>query len=86
MQSPDDSGPKVGSATIATPKIAIIGAGITGASSAHYLHQLTRLSQPLDITVFEADDQVGGRVRSAYVHNEPAFNVEVGSATFKEDN
>ena len=85
MQSPDDSGPKVGSAAMTTPKIAIIGAGITGASSAHHLHQLARLRQPLDITVFEADGQVGGHVRSAYVHNEPAFGVEVGAATFKED-
>ena len=85
MQSPDDSGPKVGSAAMTTPKIAIIGAGITGASLAHHLHQLARLRQPLDITVFEADGQVGGRVRSAYVHNEPAFGVEVGAATFKED-
>ena len=49
------------------------------------MHQLTCLRQPLDITVFEADDQVGGPVRSACVHNEPAFDVEVGSATFKED-
>ena len=58
MQSSDDSGPKVGSAAMTTPKIAIIGAGIAGASSAHHLHQLARLRQPLDITVFEADGQV----------------------------
>ena len=85
MQLPEDGKSKAGSAALNTPKIAIIGAGITGTSSAHYLHQLTRLRQPLDITVFEAGDQVGGRVRSAYVHDEPAFDVEVGSATFTED-
>ena len=85
MQSPDDSGPKVGSAAMTTPKIAIIGAGITGASSSHHLHQLARLRQPLDIAVFEADDQIGGRVRSAFVHNELAFDVEFSAATFKED-
>ena len=85
MQLVEDLKPKAGSAAITTPRIAIIGAGITGASSAHHLHQLTRLQQPLDITVFEADDQVGGRVRSAYVHNEPAFDVEVGAAIFTDD-
>ena len=84
MQSPEDGKPKTGSAALNTPQIAIIGAGIAGASSAHHLHQLARLRQPLDITVFEADKQVGGRVRSAYVHNEPAFDVEVGAATFAE--
>ena len=82
--SPDDNGPMVGSATTATPRIAIIGAGITGASSAHYLHQLTSLCQPLDLTVFEAGDQVGGRIRSANVHNELTFDIEVGSAAFTE--
>jgi len=85
MQSSEDTKQKAGSAALNTPKIAIIGAGIMGASSAHHLHQLARLRQPLDITVFEAETQVGGRVRSAHVHNEPAFDVEVGAATFTED-
>lgn len=85
MQSLEDLWLKASSATITTPRIAIIGARITGASSAHHLHQLNRLRQPLDITVFEADDQVGGRIRSAYVHNEPDLDVEVGAATFADD-
>ena len=68
-----------------TPKVAIIGAGITGASSAHHLHQLTRLNQPLDMTVFDSEDQVGGRIRSAHVHDEPGYDVESGAAAFTED-
>lgn len=85
LQSSEDTMHKVGSAAVNTPRIAIIGAGIMGASSAHHLHQLARLCQPLDITVFEAENQVGGRVRSAHVHNEPACDVEVGAAVFTED-
>lgn len=71
--------------TFNIPRVAIIGAGITGAFSAHHLHQLTRLYQPLDITVFDSEEQVGGRIRSAYVHNKSAFNVECGAATFTDD-
>lgn len=85
MRPSEDGKSKAGSVALSTPKIAIIGAGIAGASSAHHLHQLAHLRQQLHITVFEADDQVGGRVRSAHVHDEPAFDVEVGAATFTED-
>ena len=85
MQSPEDGKPNSESAASNTPKVAIIGAGITGASSAHHLHQLTRLNQPLDITVFDSEDQVGGRIRSAHVHDEPGYDVESGAAAFTED-
>lgn len=43
MQSSEDTKQKVGSAALNTPKIAIIGAGIMAASSAHHLYQLARL-------------------------------------------
>ncbi|KAL2044015.1 hypothetical protein N7G274_003536 [Stereocaulon virgatum] len=85
MQWSEDGEPKAESAVANTPKIAIIGAGIAGASSAHHLHEFARLHQPLDITVFEVDDQVGGRIRSAYVFGEPCFDVEVGASAFRED-
>lgn len=85
MQSPEDGRPNSESAASNVPKVAIIGAGITGASSAHHLHQLTRLRQPLDITVFDSEDQVGGRIRSAHPYNEPSYIVESGAAAFTED-
>jgi hypothetical protein len=45
-----------------TPRIAIIGAGITGASAAYHLH----LASPSNasITIFESDSRVGGKVAS----------------------
>jgi len=67
------------------PKSAIIGAGVTGASSAHHLHQLTRLSQPLSITVFDNENHVGGRIRNAHVCEEPGYDVESGATAFSED-
>jgi hypothetical protein len=85
MQWSEDGEPKAESAVVNTPRIAIIGAGIAGASSAHHLHKLARLHQSLDITVFEVDDQVGGRIRSAYVFGEPRFDVEIGAFAFTED-
>lgn len=85
MQLPEDGKLNSESAASNVPKVAIIGAGITGASSAHHLHQLTRLRQPLDITVFDSEDQVGGRIRSAHIHNEPGYDVESGAAAFTED-
>lgn len=85
MQSPANGKLSSDTATSSVPKVAIIGAGITGASSAHHLHQLTRLRQPLDITVFDSEDQVGGRIRSAYIHNERSYDVECGAAVFTED-
>ena len=85
MQLPENSKPNSESAASNIPKVAIIGAGVTGASSAHHLHQLTRLNQPLDITVFDSEDQVGGRIRSAHIHNQPGYDVESGAAAFTED-
>ena len=85
MQLPKDGKPNSESAASNVPKAAIIGAAITGASSAHHLHQFTRLSQPLDITVFDSKDQVGGRIRSAHIHNELGYDVESGAAAFTED-
>ena len=85
MQMPDDGKPNTETAASNVPKIAIIGAGITGASSAHHLHQLTRLRQPLDVIVFDSEDKVGGRIRSAHIHNEPGYDVESGASAFTED-
>lgn len=85
LQSVENEQPKGKFAAATVPRIAIIGAGIAGASSAHHLHQMGRLHQRLDITVFEAGEQVGGRIRSVGVFGEPAADVEVGAAAFRED-
>ena len=66
------------------PRVAIVGAGIAGASSAHHLHQLYQLHQPLEMVVFEAEDCVGGRIQSAHINNEIVDDIESGAATFSE--
>jgi len=45
-------------------RIAVVGAGIAGSRAAHRLAALTTPDFPVRITVFEASDHVGGRVRS----------------------
>lgn len=72
----------------ATPstKIAIIGAGMAGASAAHHIHQYMRLrSPPPNIVVYEADSMVGGRIKSVQVHGDSATFVEAGAVNFSED-
>ncbi|KAL9113235.1 MAG: hypothetical protein Q9227_002570 [Pyrenula ochraceoflavens] len=85
IQSPGNNTLVSESVSLNIPKIAIIGAGISGASLAHQLHQKTRLQQPLDISVFESEDQVGGRIRSAPIHDIPLMDVECGAMAFFED-
>lgn len=82
VQQPEARKPDSESTTLNVPKIAIVGGGITEASLAHHLHQKTRLNQPLDITVFKSNNPVGGRIRSAYIHDDRYLDVECGAATF----
>lgn len=68
-----------------TPQIAIIGAGIAGASVAHHLHQFALLAQPLGVTVFEKEARAGGRIKSAHVCGELFKDIEVGAVAFSEE-
>ncbi|KAG4417391.1 hypothetical protein IFR04_009460 [Cadophora malorum] len=45
-------------------KIAIIGAGLSGATAAYYLHDSIRESQEVDITIFESLPEMGSRIKS----------------------
>ncbi|KAI9710458.1 MAG: hypothetical protein M1812_007426 [Candelaria pacifica] len=60
------------------------GAGVAGASAAYYLHERTRLSNSVEITIFERSSRVGGRVKSAYVFDNPQDDIETGGATFSK--
>ena len=51
-----------------TPRIAIVGSGMAGASTAWRLAQYTDLQA--DITVFEADHRIGGRLDEVTVHGQ----------------
>ncbi len=67
------------------PKVAIIGAGIAGVSAAYHLYdQYAHVD--LDITIYEANPQVGGRIKSAKVYD-GAYTfqqVETGAQSFYE--
>ena len=41
-------------------KVAVIGSGIGGCSTTHFLTEL--IADPLDITIFECEDRIGGRL------------------------
>lgn len=67
-------------------KVAIIGAGIAGASAAYHLHDQYAHAD-LDITIYQANPQVGGRIRSAKVYD-GAYTfqqVETGAQSFYAD-
>lgn len=49
-------------------RIAIVGSGMAGASTAWRLAQDTKIK--MDITVFEADDRIGGRLDEVTVHGQ----------------
>lgn len=50
------------------PKVAIIGAGIAGASAAYHLHDQYAHAN-LDVIIYQANSQVGGRIISAKVYD-----------------
>ena len=66
-------------------KVAIIGAGIAGASAAYHLCDQYGHAG-FDITIYQADSQVGGRIKSAKVYDGAyAQQVETGARSFYAD-
>lgn len=57
---------------ISQTKIAIIGGGMAGISSAYYIHQF---DPSAEITIFEKEAQVGGNAQSITVKNKAGENV-----------
>jgi prenylcysteine oxidase/farnesylcysteine lyase len=88
----DQSNGSVGEhlAKIEGKRVAIIGAGAAGASSAYFLRRFLSDSStayiPASITVFEKDRRVGGRATTANVYDDPIEPVEVGATVFTPDN
>lgn len=68
------------------PKVAIIGAGIAGASAAYHLRE-SYAYKDIDITINEANDQVGGEIKSASFHDGKygVQQVELGARSFFAD-
>ncbi|KAI9876665.1 MAG: hypothetical protein M1830_005996 [Pleopsidium flavum] len=70
----------------ARKRVAIIGAGAAGASSAYYLNKHAALGVvPMNITIFERSSQVGGRVKSVDVSYSPVKDIEVGASSFSRE-
>ncbi|KAF2265422.1 hypothetical protein CC78DRAFT_532483 [Lojkania enalia] len=73
-------------------RVAIIGAGIAGASAAYHLRNKAAsgsfLGRPITITIFESSDEVGGQVRTIPPpgHKGRYFlPLELGASSFFED-
>ena len=63
-------------------RVVVIGGGVTGLTYAHMLRtETSRLGRPLDVSVFEADEAIGGHARTV---SEGGWNVERGPNGFLE--
>lgn len=71
--------------TIQTVRVAIIGAGAAGASTAYYLRKFwtqDHYNSKLELTVFERNDYVGGRSTTVNANDDPRQPVELGASIF----
>ncbi|KAK6443009.1 hypothetical protein LTR95_000722 [Oleoguttula sp. CCFEE 5521] len=67
--------------------VAITGAGAAGASSAYHLAQYAAAAGiPVNITVFERNDYVGGRTTTVNAYNSSDHPIELGGSIFIEKN
>ncbi|KAI4934942.1 hypothetical protein J4E85_002804 [Alternaria conjuncta] len=67
-------------------KIAIVGAGLSGASTAYHLREKAPPDQPLSITIFDSSERIGGRVASFPVPDTQNRTIlETGAASFFTD-
>ncbi|KAH7369965.1 Prenylcysteine lyase-domain-containing protein [Rhexocercosporidium sp. MPI-PUGE-AT-0058] len=68
-------------------RIAIIGAGAAGSSTAYYLEQFANKSGvAINVTVFERSSYVGGRSTTVNAYGNPLEPVELGASIFVEVN
>ncbi|KAK2064398.1 prenylcysteine oxidase [Colletotrichum caudatum] len=68
-------------------QVAIIGAGAGGSSTAYYLQKFADAEGlPVNITVFEKTDRIGGRTLTVDAYSNPLEPVELGASIFIEAN
>ena len=68
-------------------RVAIIGAGAGGSSTAYHLHQFAANSSiPLDVTIFESSPLIGGRTTTVNALDNPAYPTELGASIFASVN
>lgn len=64
-------------------RVAIIGAGPAGASTAYHLTKYARAAGvALDITIFDRNDYIGGRSTTVNALGDPRYPVELGASIF----
>ncbi|KAI5855313.1 Prenylcysteine lyase-domain-containing protein [Tricharina praecox] len=67
-------------------RVAIIGAGAAGSSSAYYLRKYLANSTvsglPVEITVFDKHAYVGGRSTTVNAYDDPSLPIELGASIF----
>ncbi|KAL1865615.1 hypothetical protein Plec18167_009336 [Paecilomyces lecythidis] len=79
--------PLRGEAPYQPKRVAVIGAGSGGASTAHFLRKFTdHFEVPVNITVYERASYVGGRSTTVNVFDDPSIPVELGASIFVEVN
>lgn len=62
------------------PRVAVIGAGITGLSAAHRLRELAAAREmPIEVTLFEASNRIGGALETLC---DDGFVIETGADSF----
>ncbi len=67
-------------------RVAIVGGGIAGASAAFHLAKTFQASSSrLEVIVFEAESQVGGRTRAVCPPHNDRTQVESGATHFFQD-
>ena len=69
----------------ASHRIAIIGGGAAGASTAYHLHKFANQSQfdvPLEISLFEKETRIGGRTTTVDALNDRLYPTELGGSIF----
>lgn len=66
-----------------TKHVCIIGAGIAGASAAHFLSISKRVPR---VTVFEKSDKIGGRIRSLTIPEDGPGVIEAGASIISSAN
>ncbi|KAI9307902.1 Prenylcysteine lyase-domain-containing protein [Cunninghamella echinulata] len=68
-------------------KIAIIGGGASGTSTAFWLSNTIGQSIPIDITVYEKNNYIGGRSTTIPIKDDPSLGyIELGASIFVEAN
>jgi prenylcysteine oxidase / farnesylcysteine lyase len=66
-------------------RVAIVGSGISGASTAYFLHEKFWSPTGVEITVFEKEFNTGGRIQSTYLWSNSPMRKETGARHYYDE-